>query len=87
MNSHKKKFYLLLAQVAIARVDKLDLRLSAYQRSQRQCSRFLGMVKNIYGGKKNLQQFFVENETFVHRMLQPVEPWADMKPLDKRYAN
>ena len=42
MNSHKKKFYLLPAQVAIARIDKLDLRLSAYQRSQRQYSRFSG---------------------------------------------
>jgi hypothetical protein len=42
MNSHKKKFYLLPAQVAIARVDKLDLRLSAYQRSQRQYNRFSG---------------------------------------------
>ena len=59
MNSHKKKFYLLPAQVAIARVDKLDLHLSSHQRSQRQCSRFLGMVKNIFGGKTNLQRFFL----------------------------
>ena len=29
LNSHKNKLYLLPAQVAIARVDKLDLRLSA----------------------------------------------------------
>ena len=83
MNSHKKKFCLLPAQVAIARADKLDLRLSAYQRSQRQYSRFLGMVKNIYGGKKNLQQF-LENGAFVHRMVQPVTVFPDsMKPLEK----
>ena len=44
--------------MAIARVDKLDLLLSSHQRFQRQCSRFLGMVKNIFGGKKNLQQFW-----------------------------
>ena len=86
MNSHKKKCYLLPAQVAIARADKLDLHLSNHQCFQRQRSRFLCMVKNIFGGKKNLQQF-LENEMFIHRMLQPVEPWADMKPLDKRHAN
>ena len=45
------------------------------------------MVKNIYGGQKNLQQL-LENETFVHRMLQPVEVFPDsMKPLEKRYSN
>ena len=57
--------------MAFARVDKLDSRLSTYQRSQRQYSRFLGTVKNIFGGKQNLQQF-LENEKFVHRVLQPV---------------
>ena len=61
-NGHKKKFYLLPSQVAIARVDKLDLRLSTYQRSQRQYSRFLGMVKNMYGGKNNLQQLLEKCE-------------------------
>jgi hypothetical protein len=55
-----------------------------YQRSQRQYSRLQGMVKNIYGGKKNLQQF-LENEKFVDRRLKTVELGAaDMKPLVKR---
>ena len=45
-----------------------------------------GMLKNMFGGKKNLQQFLA-TEKFTHRMLPPVTPWADMKPLDKRYAN
>ena len=43
MNSHKKKFYLLPAQVALARVDKLDLRLSAQQRNQRWRTRERGI--------------------------------------------
>ena len=58
MNSQKKKFDLLPSQVANARVDKLDLRLSTYQRSQRQYSRCLGLAKNIFGGKQNLQHVF-----------------------------
>ena len=86
MNSHKKKFYLLPAQVAWKRADKLDRDCSSYQCGQRQYSRFQGMLKNIFGGKKNLQQFLA-TEKFTHRMLPPVTPWADMKPLDKRYAN
>ena len=86
MNSHKKKFYLLPAQVAWKRADKLDRDCSSYQCGQRQYSRFQGMLKNMFGGKKNLQQFLA-TEKFTHRMLPPVTPWADMKPLDKRYAN
>ena len=58
MNSHKKKFYLLPAAVATARVDKLAWRQST-QRSQRQHSRFLGMVKSIFCDEKNLQQIFL----------------------------
>ena len=52
MNSHKKKFYLLPAQVAWKRADKLDRECSSHQCSQRQYSRFQGMLKNIFGGKK-----------------------------------
>jgi hypothetical protein len=86
MNSNKNKFFCLPAQVAIARADKLDLGCSAYQCGQRQYSRFLGMLKNVFGGKKNLQHF-LEKEQFVHRMLPPLQEWAGMKPLEKRYAN
>ena len=86
MKSHKKKFYLLPEQVAWKRADKLDRDCSSHQCSQRQYSRFQGMLKNILGGKKNLQQFLA-TEKFTHRMLPPVTPWGDMKPLDKRYAN
>ena len=44
------------------------------------------MLKNMFGGKRNLQNFLAK-EKFTHRMLPPVTPWADMKPLDKRYNN
>ena len=37
------------------------------------------------GGKKSMQQLW-ENEKFVHHMLQLVEPWAVMKPVDKPCA-
>ena len=86
MKSLQKKFCLLPAQVAAKRADKLDRKCSSYQCSQRQYSRFEGMLKNIYGGKKNLGKFLA-TETFTHRMLPLVKPWAEMKPLDKRYAN
>ena len=57
MNSHKKKFCLLPAQVALARVAKLGGRQST-QRLQRQHSRFLGMLRSSFGGKQSFQQFF-----------------------------
>jgi len=86
MNSQKHKFYLLPGQVAVARADKLDRCLSSWQCSQRQYGRFMGMLKMIYGGKKNLQQF-LENEKFSHRILPPVKQWTEIKPLEKRYGN
>jgi hypothetical protein len=86
MKCHQKKFNLLPSQVAAKRGDKLERKCSAHQCNQRQYSRFEGMLKNIYGGKKNLKKFLA-TETFTHRMLPLVQPWDDMKPLDKLYAN
>ena len=57
MNSHKKKFYVLPTQVAWARIDKLGRCCDSHQCSQRQYSRFEGMLKNMFGGKRNLQHF------------------------------
>ena len=82
MNSRKKKFLLVAGTGGYCRADKLA-GCQSIQRHQRQHSRFLGMLKSGFGGKKNLQQF-LENEKFVRRMLQPVELRADTKPLFKR---
>ena len=76
MKSHKKKFCLLPAQVALARVAMLA-GCQGPQRLQRQHHRFLGMLRSSFGGKKNLQQF-LENEKFVDRRLKTVELCADM---------
>ena len=46
----------------------------------------LGHVEEHLRWPENLQQFLA-TEKFTHRMLPPVTPWEDMKPLDKLYAN
>ena len=80
MNSHKKKFYLQEAQVALARADNIDTGCSSQQCSSRQYGRFQGMLKMQFGGKKLLQEF-LRTEQFERRMLPPLTPFPGPRPV------
>ena len=80
MKSHKQKFYLLEAQVALALTDKIDTGCGTDQRGQRQYGRFSGNAQEDVRWLAAFTQEFLRPETFVCRMLPPLRPWPGPRP-------
>ena len=80
MKSHKQKFYLLEAQVALALTDKIDAGCGTDQRGQRQYGCFSGNAQEDVRWLAAFTQEFLRTETFVCRMLPPLRPWPGPRP-------
>jgi hypothetical protein len=86
MKNHRRTFESSPTQIARRWHDKYDLKYSARQVSQRQDSRFNGLIKHNFGGIKCLQAY-LQDGTYGPRMLPPLVSQPPRDEEVKRYAN